>query len=119
MIQKIFGNWRLMWPLQALMMILIALCATLLPLLFPAAHMPLRLFFLWLLPCTVGAWSSFRLTRCGLTCYAAWLLPPVMHTAVPWLVLGFPPTPISMALCALVSLVGAAAGDVLNKQEHS
>ena len=119
MIQKIFRNWRLLWPVQALAMVLISLCATLLPLLFPAAHLPLRVIFLWILPCAAGSWTACRLACCGLNSYAAWLLPPVIHTAVPWLVIGYPPHAGSMALCAFISLVGAATGDVIYKQSHS
>lgn len=121
--QKFFRNllntWRTLWIVQALVMLLIALCATLLPLYFPNAYLLLRIIFLWLLPCVAGAWTSCRLAYLGLNCYAAWLFPPIIHTAVPWLLIGYPPAVGSMALCALVSLTGAAAGDVMYKQEHS
>ncbi len=119
MIQKILRNRRLLWIVQVLVMLIVSLCATLLPLMFPAAQLFLRIVFLWILPCAVGAWTACRLARCGLNSYAAWLLPPVIHTVLPWLVIGYPPHAGSMALCAFVSLVGAAAGDVLFKQEHS
>ncbi len=119
MIQRILGNWRLLWIVQALAMLVVSLCATLLPLLFPAAQFFLRIVFLWILPCTIGAWTSCRLAHLGLNSYAAWIVPPVIHTALPWLVIGYPPHAGSAALCALISLVGAAAGDVLCKQEHA
>ncbi len=119
MFQKIFRDWRLFWIVQALVMGIISLCATLLPLMFPAAQLFLRLVFLWLLPCVIGAWTACRLARLGLNSYAAWLVPPVLHTVLPWLVIGYPPHAGSAALCALISLIGAAAGDVLYKQEHS
>ncbi len=119
MIKKVLSEWRLLWPVQLLIMILISLCATFLPLLFLPAAALLRAVFLWLLPPVFGAWSACRLTRNGLISYAAWIAPPVIHTIVPWLTLGYPPSGLSMALCAFVSLVGAAAGDVLYRRDHA
>ena len=118
MIQKAFNSWRLLWPIQFFIMLVLSLCATFLPLLFPMAATPLRLVFLWLLPAVFGAWSACRLTRCGLISYAAWIVPPIVHSALPWLTLGYPPSGLSMVLCAFVSLVGAAAGDVMYRREH-
>ena len=43
----------------------------------------------------LGAVSAYRATRRGLLNYAAWIAPPV---------------------CALISLVGAAAGEVMNQR---
>lgn len=117
MIQKILNNWRLMWPLQALIMLIIALLSTFLPLLFPAAAQPLRLIFLWLLPCAAGAFTACRLSRSGLISYAAWIVPPIMHSIVPLIFLGYLPSPFSMLLCAFVSLVGAATGEVMLRRD--
>ena len=118
MIQKILKNWKLLWPVQALMMTILSLLSTFLPLLFPAAALPLRVVFLWLLPAAAGAWTACLLAKSGLNCYAAWIAPPVIHSIVPLIALGYLPSPFSMLLCAFVSLVGAAAGDVLNKRKH-
>lgn len=119
MIQKILKNWRLFWPVQALIMLAIALCSTLLPLIFPTAALPLRVIFLWLLPSAAGAWTACILTQSGLTSYAAWILPPIIHSVVPWIILSYPPPPLSMLLCAFVSLVGAATGDVLYRRDNA
>ena len=119
MFQKIKRNWKLMWLSQLLIMLLIALPATFLPLIFPTAAVPLRVVFMWLLPVTAGAWTSCALTRAGLTSYAAWVLPPVVHSVIPWLLIGYPPSAASMLLCAFISLVGSAAGDVLYRREHA
>lgn len=119
MIQKLLNNWRLFWPVQALIMLVTALCATVLPLEFPAAALPLRVIFLWLLPAAAGAWTACVLTRSGLISYAAWIVPPIVHSIVPWIILGYLPSPFSMLLCAFVSLVGAATGDVLYRRDNA
>ena len=116
MIQKILNNWKLLWPVQALAMLMIALLSTFLPLLFPAAALPLRIVFLWILPAAVGAWTACLLTISGLNSYAAWIAPPIIHSIVPLIALGFLPSPFSMLLCAFVSLIGAATGEVMSKR---
>ena len=118
MIQKILKNWKLLWPVQALIMLIIALLSTFLPLLFPAAALPLRIIFLWILPSAAGAWTACLLTQSGLNSYAAWIIPPVIHSVTPLIALGYLPAPFSMLLCAFISLVGAAAGDVLSKRKQ-
>lgn len=115
--RKILSNWRLFWPMQALIALIIALCATFLPLLFPTAAAPLQFLFLWILPAAAGAWTACILSRSGLISYAAWIAPPIVHSVVPLIALGYLPSPFSMLLCAFVSLVGAAAGDELAKRD--
>ena len=119
MLRKITKSWRLLWLVQLILMLLIALADSYLPLLFPFAAIPLRVIFMWLLPLTTGAWTACALARAGLTAYAAWILPPVIHSVVPWLLIGYPPSAASMLVCAFVSLVGAATGDVLYRRERS
>jgi len=111
--QKFLKNWRFLWPLQAVIMLIVALLSTFLPLLFPTAAGVLRFLFLWILPAAAGAWTACLLSRSGLISYAAWILPPVIHSLVPLILLGYLPSPFSMLLCAFVSLVGAATGDVM------
>ena len=57
----------------------------------------------------LGAASAYRATRRGLLNYAAWIAPPVCAGASHWLLYGYPPEAAPVLLCALVSLVGAAA----------
>ena len=99
-------------------MLIIALLATFLPLLFPTAAVPIRFLFLWILPSAAGAWTACILARSGLISYAAWIVPPIVHSIVPLAALGYLPSPFSMLLCAFISLVGAAAGDVLHQREN-
>ncbi len=113
---KALTGWRFWWALQGVGMLIIALCATFLPLFFPALELPLRIIFLWILPLAFGAWSAYQAVCRGLISYAAWLLPPMIHSVVPWIGIGYPPAPLSMLLCAFISLIGAAAGDVMHKQ---
>lgn len=117
--KRIFSNWRVLWPLQALLLVLNSLAATFLPLFFPQAVTVLRVVFLWILPSVLGALSACMLTRAGLISYAAWVIPPIVHSIIPWLTLGYPPPPATMLLCALSSLVGAATGDVLSRSKSS
>lgn len=73
----------------------------------------------WVLLPLAGLFSSLRVTRCGISCYLAWILPPICMSAAPWLLIGYPPDAGAMLLCVLLSIVGAAAGDVLNKRNDA
>ena len=61
---------------------------------------------------SVGSLLAFS----GVSCYAAWILPPVIVSALPWLLLGYPIDPGAMLLCALLSMIGASTGEVLRKR---
>lgn len=53
----------------------------------------------------------------GVNPYAAWLLPPVAETLSGFLAsMGYAPGFLSILITAFASLIGAAAGDVINKQ---
>ena len=117
LINRIRNSWRWQWGFQLMLMLIISLCSTYLPLFFQPAATFLRAVFLWILPLLVGPLTACRVTVCGLNCYVAWIVPPVIHTAVPWLCIGYPPPPLTMLLCAFLSLVGAAAGDVLARRK--
>mgnify|MGYP007055669469 CR=1 FL=1 len=66
----------------------------------------------------IGLFSACRTTRRGLLNYAAWLAPPAGMALGHLLVWSYMPDPGPVLLCALISLVGAAAGEVLNRQEE-
>lgn len=65
-----------------------------------------------------GFASSLWVARAGISCYLAWILPPVCMSAVPWLIVGYPPYAGSMFLCLFLSMVGAATGEVLRKRRE-
>lgn len=72
----------------------------------------------WILLPAAGFLTALRTARRGLSCYLAWIAPPVFMSAVPWLLIGYPPYAGSMLLCALTSMLGAATGDVINRRKE-
>lgn len=66
----------------------------------------------------VGAFSAYRATRRGLNPYLAWLAPPICAVAAHCLIWVYPPSPGPVLLCALISLIGAAAGEVRNRETN-
>ena len=66
----------------------------------------------------VGFVSAYRATWRGLLNYAAWIAPPAGMALANWLCWGYLPEPGPVLVCALVSLVGAAAGEVMNQRER-
>ena len=63
-----------------------------------------------------GAVTAYRATRRGLLNYVAWIMPPVCLWLGHWLLWGYSPSAGPVLLCALISLVGAAAGEVMNQR---
>ena len=59
-----------------------------------------------------GLISAYRATLRGLINYAAWLLPPICMAVGHVLMWFYVPDTAPVLLCALTSLVGAAAGEV-------
>ena len=71
----------------------------------------------WAVMPLLGMLTACRTTRRGLLNYAAWIAPPVCMWLSHYLVWGYSPAPGPAAVCAFLSLVGAAAGEVLNQQK--
>ena len=63
-----------------------------------------------------GMSSACIATRLGLLNYAAWLVPPAAEFVSHALIWGYSPEVGPVFLCAFLSLVGAAAGEVLKRQ---
>ena len=67
-----------------------------------------------------GAVTAYFMVRLGMNAFAAFWLPPVIATAVHWLIAGLPPLSFGMTLtAALLSIVGAAAGEETLKRAKS
>ena len=71
---------------------------------------------LWGVAPIAGFISACMATRRGLLNYAAWIAPPAMEVFGSLLVWGYSPAMGPVFLCAFISLVGAATGEVLNRQ---
>lgn len=74
---------------------------------------------LWMLAPIAGFISACMATRRGLLNYVAWLAPPAMQFAANLLLWGYAPSVGPVFLCAFISLVGAATGEVLKRQHKS
>lgn len=105
-------GWIAAWLIQIAAM----LCAGALSALSLGIHPALYGVALWLLTPLFGAYTALRAVRRGLLNYAAWIAPPVCQCAAHVLIWGYLPPAGAMLLCAFVSLVGAAAGEVLNQR---
>lgn len=101
---------------QLFVMALAAALAAILPLLLPAAYAPLKVLLQWIALPALGLFTSGVFARSGVTHYLAWLMPPVLTAAVPWLIVGYPLDPGVMLVCCLASMIGASAGDVLRRR---
>ena len=71
----------------------------------------------WIAIQIAGALSACYAVKTGLGSFFAWIMPPVLYASIPWLIIGYPPGAGPMLLCALLSIMGAAAGDEMNKKE--
>ena len=71
----------------------------------------------WTLIPACGLLTAYYVTRRGINRYLSWLLPPACYSLLPFLILGYSPNAGVMLLCAFVSVVGAAAGEVKNRME--
>lgn len=113
-------KWIGQMALQALAAALVTAAAVFLSIMLPSAIG--RWIYgagMWCLTGLAGAVSAFLAVRKGLCSYAAWIMPPLAQCGVHMAMVGYPPQSAGMALVtALLSLVGAAAGQVLNEREE-
>ena len=66
-----------------------------------------------------GAYTAYRVVRAGVNPYLGWILPPPAATAAGFLAsLGYASAAGPVLLTAFFSLVGAAAGEVIQKQRN-
>ena len=72
----------------------------------------LRDVLIWALIPFLGALTAYRCVLRGLNNYAAWIAPPACAVIASLILWGYVPHGGPVLVCAFVSLVGAAAGEV-------
>ena len=107
-------QWPLIWIIQALAALLLGALTALSAWLGALAHGA----FLWGIMPLGGLFLACAATRRGLNNYLGWLAPPLMEVLSSLLVWGYSPSAGPVFLCALLSLVGAAAGEVLKREDR-
>ena len=106
------GRWALVWLVQALIALALGAATALSLWLGGFAYGLCR----WLLMPLGGAVASYLAVRRRLNNYLAFLAPPLMEVLANLLIWGYSPDPGPVFLCGFLSLVGAAAGEVRNRQ---
>ena len=105
-------KWPVVWLLQFAAMLLASALTALSLWLGGTIHGLMS----WLFMPAAGFVSALIVTRSGLLNYAAWIAPPVMMFLGHWIFWAYSPKVGPVFLCAFISLVGAAAGEVLKQQ---
>ena len=114
--QKRISKVRWLWILLIQIISMLALGA-----LVSLSIIPGKIFHgicLWGVMPVCGFISACLATKKGLLNYAAWIAPPVMEVLSNLLVWGYSPAVGPVFLCAFISLVGAATGEVLKTQHQ-
>ena len=106
-------NWPAAWLVQLAEMLAAGILAALTDMLSSV----ISGIMFWAVIPVLGMLSACMATRRGLLNYAAWIAPPVCLWLTYYLIWNYSPQPGPVLLCALLSLVGAAAGEVLNQQK--
>ena len=107
---------RWLWALALQCMEMTAVC--LLAALAEGAGALPRALMLWAAVPLAGLMTSCQAVRRGLNNYLAWIVPAPTLYGANLLVWGYAPPPGPALLTAFVSLVGAAAGQVLLRQHE-
>lgn len=106
-------KWLIAWLVQFAGMLAVGAVAALTDMLPPVVYGIMA----WAVMPVAGMLSACWATRRGLLNYAAWIAPPVCMWLTYYLIWGYSPQPGPALLCAFLSLVGAAAGEVLKQQK--
>ena len=110
---KIRMKWLWIWLIQIAGMLALGLITALSYYLGSVIHAIL----FWGAMSIAGFVSACIATRKGLLNYAAWIAPPAMSLLGHILIWGYFPGAGAILLCAFISLVGAATGEVLKRQD--
>ena len=107
-------KWIGAWALQIVEMLAVSLLASL----SAGVGGPLHGVLLWGATPVAGLLTACRAVRRGLNNYLAWIAPAPCLFAVHYLIWGYSPSAGAALLTAFASLVGAAAGEVLNQKKQ-
>lgn len=107
-------RWIWAWALQIAEMLAVGLLAAL----SAGAGGTLHSVLLWGAMPIAGSLSACQAVRRGLNNYLAWIAPAACMFAANHLIWGYAPSPGAALLTAFTSLVGAAAGEVLNQRNR-
>lgn len=109
------SSWLLAWGLQIVAAAFAGAAASL----ADVGPAWLRMPVVWLLlPLFGGATAGFAVLK-GLSNYLAWIAPPALYYAAHLLIWGYAPPMFAALLTAFISLVGAAAGEVLRVRKKN
>ena len=106
-------SWWRAWLVQVLEMLVLGAIVSLAEVLGNTVYSILT----WAVVPLLGAVSAYRTTLRGLNNYLAWLAPPVCTVAVHLLIWTYFPEPGPVMVCLLISIVGAAAGEVMLREQ--
>lgn len=106
------AKWLVVWIIQIISMLGISILIALSYYLSSVLHGIL----IWGGLSIAGFVSACIATRRGLLNYAAWIMPPVAGALGHYLVWDYLPGAGPIFLCAFISLVGAATGEVIKRQ---
>jgi hypothetical protein len=116
---RVKRGWIIGLSVQIVSLSAISAANAIMPLVLPLSDpIMFQRIISWLIIQIAGTLSAYYAVRTGLSNFFAWIMPPVLYTSIPWLIIGYPPGAGPMLLCALVSIMGAAAGVEINKREE-
>ena len=105
-------KWPIVWLIQMVGMLAVSVLIALSYYLGSVLHGILFWGGLSIAGFAAACWATVS----GLLNYAAWIMPPVMGFLGHYLVWDYMPNAGPVFLCAFVSLVGAATGEVIKRQ---
>ena len=107
-------KWPVVWLVQIAVMLALGVLVALSAMLGALVHGIAS----WAVAPVAALVSGYRATRRGLLNYAAWIVPPAAQVFANLLLWGYSPSIAPVFFCGFVSLVGAAAGEVLKRQHE-
>lgn len=110
--KKRLPKWLIIWLIQIIGMLAVSVVIALSYYLSAVLHGIL----IWGGLSIAGMIAAYLATVKGLLNYAAWIMPPVAGMIGHYIIWDYLPSPGPILLCAFISLIGAAAGEVIKRQ---